>query len=706
MINKINFIFLSIFLLLGTNLMGSSNNEAFAKTTPVEDKVAVLITAWGLIDGYNFDYPWNLSMNSIGDKTLYPGQPCKSEFHLGQFPFQSHMNIQPFAVLHQVPGFENVYDGYGIYKFVDGVFLSVHPDAPSVLPSDIPPGTPVIPLAALTDTSGNLSFPPDPNTGEDHLAGWFKIGNGFFAPFPNGLHDFREEYPPRFIRYFAISGGPNNPIEAAKLPPEILESEAVTQKLLEKTYGDKNDVSHGYYAAIPGVTKHMADVAEEFGLEGFTKMVLARETTDNNRFANKINTGNYCKERLCEIGVLDDIVINQTRQVGRTPEFNTMNVINMRPFIEAYPKGSTIGILYVTRGLPWATESISPSPFARYHPWSKEVYHENAYLNYLSFKKAFTKAFGDYNLVFNKGGTDSDLREDNFYSYSMDWNEPFNNTREAIQMAKAEGLDKLIVIPAHWQYDNHDTFLHTRERNGLPVNPKSDLEADIFHMVYCEDAGGNEVVCDSGEAVAEITLAPAYSGVAEEFGVSYYVALRGSLEKFGLFPKDAAITVEASQLVTKLTGGTVEVTDPASKSVGAKIEISGDPYPDWPESFTPFTAIPIDDPSDTNDSLWEDTVINVGYQIEDGIYDALKRYARPLGNPIYFGPYRTKINRDVTITIPYTKKIRYADDVNAYIYNDLTRDWDSIPIESLDETAKLVTIKTQVLGLFTVAELK
>ena len=286
-----------------------------AGSTPVEEKVAVLITAWGLTEGYNFGYPWNLSMQSIGDKTMYPGQPCKAEFHVGPFPVQSHMSIQPFGVLHLFPGLETVFDGYGIYELVDGVYYSIHPETDPVMPGEIPPGTPIIPLIDVTDRFGQQTFPPDPNTGEDHLAGWYKIGNGRTGPFPNGLQDFREEYPIRFIRYFAISGSTTDPEEAANLPPEIILSEEKTQELLEHAFGDQVDVRHGYYGSSPGYTKHMADVAEEFGSEGFTKMVLARETTDNNNFANEISTGNYCKEQLCALGVLDDMTIYDNQAV-------------------------------------------------------------------------------------------------------------------------------------------------------------------------------------------------------------------------------------------------------------------------------------------------------------------------------------------------------------------------------------------------------
>lgn len=277
---------------------------------------------------------------------------------------------------------------------------------------------------------------------------------------------------------------------------------------------------------------------------------------------------------------------------------------------------------------------------------------------------------------------------------------PFINTREAIQMAKAEGLDKLIVIPAHWQYDNNDTYLHTRTRNGLPVNPREDLQNGIFHLIYCEDAAGAEVDCDSPDAVAELTLAPSYSALAEEFGVSYYVALRGTLERFGLFPKNANIDIEASQMVTKLDGGTVEVTDVKSQIAGAMIEIPGDPYPDKPETFTPADAVPINDPADTNDCLWEDTEINIGHHKNaKGIQGV-----EPLGKVVHIGPYRTNFNRDVTITLPYTEEPINLDNVNVYIFNELTQGWDSIEPHSINTADKLVIIKTQVSGLFQVGE--
>ena len=186
----------------------------------------------------------------------------------------------------------------------------------------------------------------------------------------------------------------------------------------------------------------------------------------------------------------------------------------------------------------------------------------------------------------------------------------------------------------------------------------------------------------------------------EEFGISYYVALRGTLERFGLFPKNANIDIEASQMVTKLDGGTVEVTDVKSQIAGAMIEIPGDPYPDKSETFTPADAIPINDPADTNDCLWEDTVINVGHHKNaKGIQGV-----EPLGKAVHIGPYRTKFNRDVTITLPYTEEPIDLENVNVYLFNELTQGWDSIEPHSINTADKLVKIKTQVSGLFQVGE--
>ena len=675
---------------------------AITHATPVEDRVAVLITSWGAPAGYNFEYAWNShSECRIGDRTHYPGELCKIG-HAGDFPMQTHVGILPWSLTCAWPGKQLIYDNSGIYKLIEGTYVPMDPTLPSLTPSLIPAGTPIIPVVEMVSSmTGKLSYPPDPRTGEDHLAGWYKMGS-YDYPFQNGTGDLYESGPLGFLRRVGLLGGPAEPPEAYLENSYVQEIWGYTQEMLEKSFGDKVDVRFGTYGTITGYSKHERDVAEEFANEGFRKMLLARETTDNNLYANECMTGNYVKEQLCEIGVLDDMQIYHTRQVGRTPEFNAMNVMNLKSFVEAYPEGSRIGIIYVTRGLPWGV-SPSSSFMGTQHVWSTEIYHENAFINYLSWKKAIQQAYGDrYDLVFTKGGVESDVREDNFFTYGMNTETEnagvFLDIRGAIQELKKEGVDKMIIAPCHWLYDCSDNLVNMREMNGLPTLAKEDIAAGIFDITYCEDMEGNEVTCGTAGSVAAITIAPAYSLLTEEFATGYYVVLRGTLERFGLYPKNADIKIKASQLVTKLLGGTVEAT--YSDAKGAKIVIPPDPYPDRPESFTVETAIPPNDPSDTNDCLWEDTVIVIGLQPNP---PAMKT-AKAAGPAVHIGPYRNFFNRDITITIPYSKgaKVVKAQDVKVYIYNHVTDDWDSIDVDSIDTVNRLVTFRTQVLGLFRV----
>ncbi|MCK5256950.1 MAG: hypothetical protein KAQ81_13045, partial [Deltaproteobacteria bacterium] len=58
--------------------------NSVAEPTAVEDKVAVLVTGWGMPAGYSFDYSWYSSEYArCGDKTEYEGQPCQFG-HVGE----------------------------------------------------------------------------------------------------------------------------------------------------------------------------------------------------------------------------------------------------------------------------------------------------------------------------------------------------------------------------------------------------------------------------------------------------------------------------------------------------------------------------------------------------------------------------------------------------------------------------------------------
>jgi len=697
-------VLLTFFLLV---FAGPGRMESFAQAadTGTEDRVGVLINAWGMPYGFSWDYAWNSALDTRGgDLTEYPGQECKFG-HVNDFPYSSHMNIMPFCLLYEVEGYEYLYDNCGIYKLEDGIYKSVHPDGEDVMPEDIGEDIAIVPMVEVTNSRGEYYTAPDPRDGTDYVEGYYKIGDTTNL-FSNGLSDVNEISIVTYMRYYGVMGGPLEGDERLEQDPAVQEQEAALVEMLEGDFGDSIDIRFGYYTAVPGYSKRQTEVAREFAQEGFTKLALIRETTDNNRFANEFLVLNYVKEPLCEEGTLDDTEIYQSRQVGRTPEFNTMNLRNIKDTIERYPEGSTIAILYVTRGLIWGrAERTGPTGFA--HPWSKEIYHENAYLNYLSYKKALKRAYGDrYNLVFTKGGVESDVRLDNFYSYNMESaqnlvgypadNIGYYTTREAIQMAKEDGHDKIIAIPAHWHYDNLDTVFRGKELNGLPLTPKQDIAAGMYDNTHCEDIDGNVVDCQDDGAAAEITVLSAYSDLNTEFATSYYAVIRGPLERFGLYPQDEWVWKVTSKEITKLAGGTVEADSMFSFINGTKIEIPGDPYPDRPQVFTDQTGLALNDPADSFDCMWEDTEIILAHRLNP---PAMKS-ARAVGPAVHLGPYRTFFNRDVTVTIPYWWFMAMGQEVSAYIYNHITDDWDPVEVESAENG--LVTFKTKVLGLFRV----
>ena len=689
-----------------------------------QDKIAVLITGWGMPVGYNLDYAWTTSdYPRIGDITEYEGQPCKIG-HVGDLPYQSHINMIPWAITYPCPGEDALfYDYHGIYQKVGTKYISPAANLNPALKKpeaeyiEIDESSPLLqnaviaPLSTVKDQYGVITYPLDPrDNATDYLAGWYRIGS-FSTPFPNGMHDLVESGPPLYRWLAGMFGAPDDNSAAASAPPAATaEQDEYLKNLMAQAFGDRVDMRFGYYTAMPGYTKLEDDVAEEFASEGFKKMIIARETTDHNRYANEFMSANYVKERLCEIGALDTMEIQQSRQVGRTPEFNALNIKNLTPFITRYPEGSTIAMVYVTRGLTWGKMETTGDTFGAAHPWSKEVYHENAYLNYLSWKKALKKEFGSrYHLVFTRSDNESDLREDNFYSYGLSTDvdlkgysnegsvKVYNGTRDAINMAKQAGYKNIIVVPCHWNYDNLDTAIRLKQLAKLPITPREDMINGIYEYTSCEKESKNQVACDSDNGTFTITVAPSYSTLPEEFSTAYFVMLRGALERFGLYPKGEFLFRAASQDVTKLDGGMVAASGPFSPVRGASIEIPADPYPDRPEQFTPDNAVAVSDPENTNDCLWEDTTITIAWRMNP---PALQRGVRPVGPAVHLGPYRTLLNRDATVTIPYRRLLALgaANRITPYIYNHVTRQWDAI--EGGTAENGLLRFKTKVLGLF------
>jgi hypothetical protein len=468
---------------------------------------------------------------------------------------------------------------------------------------------------------------------------------------------------------------------------------------LETEFGDQIDVRDGYYTSVPGYTQHEVDVAKHFAQDGFRKMLVSRETTDNNNYANNFITGNYIKEALCEEGTLDDTEFYQVRQIGRTPEYNAMNVEHVRPYIESYPAGSTIAMIYVTHGLSWPGKETYGFMGIQ-HPWWKEVIHENSFLNYLSWRDALENAYGDrYNLVFSRNN--SRLLADSFYAYGYLVPEKLDGKffiiRDSIQMAKAEGIDKMIIVPGHWHGDAQDTLYIMRKNSDLPLVPMADMQSGNFDHTFCEGAAEGEVDCAAPESAARITITPSYNDLTDEFATVYAVRLRGGIERFGIYPTAESFGDSVQQPITKRDGGIVEITDAASAIFGARVEIPADPYPDYPETFTPDTAIAFSDPDNTFECMWEDADIGIRHRINPPAMSSVSA----VGPAVHFGPYRTIFNRDVTMKIPYDADAAGDLPIGVYVYNHLTLQWEEIPSEGYVDG--LITFKTQYLGLFRAA---
>ncbi len=262
-------------------------------------------------------------------------------------------------------------------------------------------------------------------------------------------------------------------------------------------------------------------------------------------------------------------------------------------------------------------------------------------------------------------------------------------------MAKAGGYDKIIVAPCHWNFDNLDTAIRMKQLAKLPLTPKTLMDNGTFEHTSCENAAGREVDCDNETATAEITVAPSYSKLPEEFSTAYFVMLRGALERFGLYPQDEKIFRAASRRITKLKGGRLWVLNPLSPAFRSSIAIPADPYPTRPDEFSPDNATAMNDPADTNDCMWEDMKMNISWRQNP---PDMQAGVRAIGPAVHFGPYRTVFNRDVTVRIPYRFFAALGKEVTAYMYNHVTGQWDALEAEKA--AGGMLEFKTKVLGLF------
>ena len=129
-------------------------------------------------------------------------------------------------------------------------------------------------------------------------------------------------------------------------------------------FGDSVDMRFGNYERIENVSRREEDVAVDFARAGYRKLLLTRETTDNNNYANAFATRSWIDRGLCKAGFATGIAIDQLRQVGRTPEYNTLLMRNIGRYLPEFDKAREVSMLYVTYGLPWPGGNPTAGPFS------------------------------------------------------------------------------------------------------------------------------------------------------------------------------------------------------------------------------------------------------------------------------------------------------------------------------------------------------
>jgi hypothetical protein len=708
-------------------LVAACLRVAAAQTTidapPNSERVAVLLTDWAEPQGFDPLYRREVVKRSFGASARSKDEACSEEF-VGTEPFRVQLGLVPYALGFKVAGFEGAYDSMGLYRLsADGArYVSIYEPAVSIAVKDLP-ATPGL-ISAAKDMKKPLQrslWAIDPRDGANYLEGVVMIGSAPMGPgpnplaFPNGIRDADEFSWAAAITDFNVLHDDLAP----RLSPATIEVEATAARVLSELFGNRIDVRFGAYAPTTGQTRFEEEVALDFAREGFRRLVLARETTDNNHYANNFMTRGYVQRALCLAGFRDHFSYQQSRQVGRTPEYNLALLHVAKKHLDNIAPGSDVAILYTTYGLPFPDRQ-GPGPFSAPHPWSKEVYHENAYNNYISFKRYLEAYYGErYRLHFNPAGRSGDLRLDNYFSYGLsvpaDFSsrEPqnrFRTLRENIDRAKKDGRRNILAVLSHWYYNGRDPLLAVRVLQQIPLNTRNDFRNGKYWVGWCERADSSEPVsCTPGDAgVFYIQYSETFDSWAREFGIGYAHNVRGAVERFGVFPTSTNLRVLARAAVDREAGGSVQVSSGPLR--GARLAVARDIHPGEPENFDAKNHRAFSDPADNLVSAWESFEAYIGTQ--DAPLAGLAQHSRVVSEAVLFGPYRTIVNRPASVTVPLSVRrlnAAAARRLRAFIYNEASRDWDPVfaPAGSqplrYDARTRRVTFDTQVLGVFAIA---
>jgi hypothetical protein len=684
------------------------------------DRVAVLITDWAEPEGFDPLYRKEVVKRSFGSAAASADEPCTGAF-VGPYPFRQQLGLVPFAVGFRTKGVEGAFDSMGLYRLsADGThYEALYDPANSIAVADLPP-TPGL-VTAAKDMKRPLQrshWAIDPRDGTNYLDGVVMIGSLPRGPGPNplarpnGIRDADELSWAAAITDMSILYEDLTP----RLNRATVEITETVHRTLADLFGDRIDVRDGAYAPTTGLTRGQDEVALEFAKEGFRRMVVTRETTDNNNYANNFMSRGFAELALCRAGYDGQIAFQQARQVGRTPEYNLALLHVAKTNLDRIAPGSDVAVLYTSYGLPFP-DRAGPGPFSAPHPWSREVFHENAYNNYVAFKRYLDAYFGDrYRLHFNPAGKSGDRRLDNYFSYGLaqpsDFTSPdpeqrFRTLRENIDLAKRDGRREILVVLSHWYYNGRDPLLAVRVMQQIPLNSRADFREGKFWVEWCERVDAPEAVpCVNGDSgLVRLQYTETFDRWAEAFGVGYAQVIRSAIERFGVYPETTELAIAARGAIDREAGGTVAVV--RGPLAGARVVVAKDLHPGEPESFDGRTYRAFADPADNFVSAWDSFESYVGTQQVP--IERLAEQGRVVSPAVLFGPYRTIVNRPATFTLPVRATSAEIEHLRAFVYNEVSEDWDPVFVPAgggalrYDVATRTASFETQVFGVFAIA---
>ncbi len=430
---------------------------------------------------------------------------------------------------------------------------------------------------------------------------------------------------------------------------------------------------------------------------------------------------------------------------GRTPEYNRMMLKNLRRHLELVDPADEVAIVYTTFGLPWPGPT-PVGPMSNAMPWINEVFHENAYLNLLSFKRYAEEFAPEYKLSFAKTGGEggSDARTRNLFTYAMydastigHSDDPLRylTLRDGIEDAiRNQGKKEVVVLLSHWGYTFWVLITSMREAWDIPLNSIEEIRDREYRKVWCErylgpgefeQAEAVDDACPDGYSRLQIT--EAFEDFTEDYALNYANRIRGGIERFGIYP-DLDIEILAEAPVTRVEGGTAEVN--AGPFKGVRASVPADPKPGLPENYRwedRYRPASDKDPNtgpdavraineyasmaDFLDAAKDDFTLVIGTQAKRTPGEAMPVHPQAVSRAVYVGPYRTLFNAPATIVLPYNAaRVQNPERIRPYVFNEITRAYEPVPPVlseapfQLDKSSREVSFQVQALGQFVLVE--